>query len=186
MFNVSLRTTMLTGSDVTNDKNFYTKNYIRPEFYDYYGKASIYYTINTKDRVFFSKNSFSLPIYLTYPVLYFGKSPEINRRLILRIMGGTNILLPPKIELEAENGWERYGSLEIYKTQDLGEIEEIEWFWGFDFEGAISKSFYFNGQLAFIHPDYKENFTVPLTLQFDNKPSISFRIRVSALINSKK
>jgi len=183
LINVTLRTSDLVSSGENIDNNLYTKNYIKPEFY---GIALIYYTIKSKERTFFKGNSFSLPIYLTYPVLYFGKNPEINRRLILRVIGGTNILLPPKIELEAENGWDRFGSQEIQETIDIGEIKEIEWFWGFDFEGAISKSVHFNFQLAFIYPDYKKNFKTPLTLQFDKKPSTSFRGGVSVLLNTKK
>lgn len=186
LFNISLRTTQLGGSGENTDNNLYLKNYIKPEFQKIYGAAYIYYTVKTKERNFFKRNSFSLPISIAYPVLYFGKNTKLNRRLILRIMGGTNILLPPKIELEAENGWVRYGSQEVQETIYLGEIKEIEWFWGFDFEGAISKSVHFNFQLAFVHPDYKANFKVPMTLQFDKKISTSFRIGISVLLNTNK
>jgi len=182
LINIALRTADFSSSEENDGSNLFKKRYIKPE---YYGDAFIYYTIKTQDQGFFSKNSFSLPISLNYPLVYFGKNPEINRRLIIRIVGGTNILLPPKIKLEAENGWDRYGSHEIHETKDLGEIKDIEWFWGFDFEGAISESFHFNAQLSFIYPDYKENFKTPMTFQFDKSSSASFNMGLSWLINAK-
>lgn len=183
LINITLRTTELSSSGENLDNNLYTKNYIKP---GEYGIARIYYTIKTKERTFFKDNSFSLPIYLTYPVLYYGKDPEINRRLILRIMGGTNILLPPKFELVAENGWDRFGSYETQETIDIGEIKEINWFWGLDVEGAFDKSFHFNVQLAFINTKYKEIVESPITLQSDISLSPSISMRISWLINSKK
>lgn len=182
LINITLRTTDFASSEENNGCNLFLKRYIKPE---YYGDAFIYYTIKTQDQGFFSKNSLSLPISLSYPLVYFGKNPEINRRLVLRIMGGTNILLPPTINLEAENGWDRFGSHEIHETKDLGEIKEIEWFWGFDFEGAISESFHFNAKLTFIYPDYKENFKTPMTFQFDKSSSASFNLGLSWLIKAK-
>jgi hypothetical protein len=183
LVNLTLRTSTIGSSKEVHGYNFYRKNYIKPE---YYGFAYIYYSINTAERGVMGGRSLSLPVYFTLPVFYLGANHEVHNRVIFGITGGSNVFWPSRIEVVAENGWDRFGSLEINEIFHLGEIKEIEWFWGVYFEGILfhyhkeaANSLRINCQFTLIHPDYRENFTMPMRYNFDNRPIPSFRIGVT-------
>lgn len=172
--NIAIITSAIRESEVVENQNLFRKNYIKPGIP---GEALIFYSVKSKETQFFDGNSFSLPIYITYPVLYCGK----NKGLVFRIVGGTNILLPDKIELVADQGWDRFGEKEIEETIDLGELKEIEWFGGIDIEGTPAKDFRLGIQFTLVYTDYQENSEGPLSLQLENSVRPSLRVNVTKL-----
>jgi hypothetical protein len=174
VINIMVRTSAIGESEVVENQNLFRKNYIKPGIT---GEALIFYSVKSKKRQFFDGNSFSLPIYITYPVLYCGKS----KGLVFRILGGTNILLPDKIELVADQGWDRFGEKEIKETIDLGKLKEIEWFGGIDIEGSPAKDFRLGIQFTLVYTDYLENREVPLSLQLESSVRPSLRVTATKL-----
>lgn len=172
IINIAIRTSAIRESEEVEHRNLFRKNYIKPEFT---GEALIYYSVKSRSRQFFDGSSFSLPIFVTYPVFYCGK----NRGFIFRIMGGTNILLPEKIELEAEQGWDRFGTQEVKQITDLGKLKEIEWYGGIDIEWSPAESYRFGIQPAFVYTDYNRNLNFPLFLQLENNVRLSIRANFS-------
>jgi len=179
ILNIAIQTSEIKGSEVIEVENLYRKTYIKEGFPG--GDALIYYLVRSKNRSFFDGNSLSLPIYITYPVFYFGK----NKEVILRLIGGTNLLLPDKISLEAEKGWDRFNERQKETTFDLGELKETEFFAGFDIEGAFAKSIRFGLQFTLVYTEYQEDFSVPLSLQQSNEVLPSLRLNLTKLFGSK-
>jgi hypothetical protein len=173
--NIALRTSSIQESEKIYDRNLLRKNYIRPS---YTGDAFIYYSVRSKKRSFFSRESFSIPIYVTYPVYYCGNAKE----LVFHILAGTNILLPEKIEFEADQGWDRFGALENASKRDIGELRETQWFGGIDIAGTPTALFRLGIQFILLFPDYQENFNIPLSLKLDNRMCYSLRITVTTLL----
>jgi len=179
ILNIAIQTSEIKGSEVIEGENLYRKSYIKEGSPG--GDALIYYLVRSKNRSFFYGSSFSLPIYITYPVFYFGK----NKEAILHLIGGTNLLLPDKISLEVEKGWDRFNERQKETTVDLGELKETEFFAGFDVEGAFAKSIIFGLQFTLVYREYQENFSVPLSLQQSNKVLPSLRLNLTKLFGSK-
>jgi hypothetical protein len=175
MINVAVRTSTIRHSGKVEGQNYFGKDYLRPEFF---GKALIYYSVESKERQFLDRSSFSLPIYLTYPVLYYGK----NREVVFRIVLGTNAILPERIDLQSEQGWDRFGARQVYQTSELGELKEIEWFSGIDFERTAVKDIKLGIQCILVYTDYQENLKVPLSLQLEDRWLLSARLNVTWLI----
>jgi hypothetical protein len=178
--NLSIRSTQIKEPGKSLNQNLFRKWYVTSNVNDpdnpNSGTAYIYYSIQSKSRYFFSSKSFSLPLFITYPVLYFGREKDIT----CKILGGTNILLPAKIELESEKGWYRFGEYEVQdgvKT-NIGELKEIEWFGGFEIEDYISEILVLNFQAAIVVSQYKEDFNVPLTLTSPDKITTSLRLNL--------
>lgn len=179
ILNIAIQTSEIKGSEVIEVENLYRKSYIKEGSPG--GDALIYYLVRSKNRSFIDENSFSLPIYITYPVFYFGK----NKQAIFHLVGGTNLLLPDKISLEAEKGWHRFNERQKETTFDLGELKETEFFAGFDIEGAFTKSIRFGLQFRFVYTEYQEAFSIPLSLQQSNEVLPSLRLNLTKLFNSE-
>ncbi|MGI0010677.1 MAG: hypothetical protein ACREAE_04675 [Nitrosopumilaceae archaeon] len=175
VINVMIRTSAIRESEVVENQNLFRKNYIKPGIT---GEALIFYSVKSKKRQFFDGNSFSLPIYITYPVLYCGK----NKGLVFRIVGGTNILLPDKIELVAEQGWDRFAEKEIKEAFGLGKLKELGWFGGINVEGIPAMDYRLGIQFTVVYTDYQENFKVPLSLQLENSVRPSLRVSIIKLL----
>jgi hypothetical protein len=175
IINVAVRTSSIRHSEKIEGQNFFRKDYIRPE---YFGKALIYYSIESREKQFLDRNSFSLPIYLTYPALYFGKNKEVISRVIL----GTNTILPRRIDLQSEQGWDRFGERQVQQVRDLGELKETDWFGGVDFERTAVKDFKLGIQFLLVYTIYQESFTVPFSLESEDRWLFSTRLNIIWLI----
>ena len=181
--NLSVRTTQIVGSGQTLNQNLFRKWYVTNNVSDpdnpNSGTAYIYYSIKSIDMNFFESKSFSLPLFITYPVLYIGREKDV----IVKVLGGTNALLPNKIEFESEKGWYRYGEYEIQDSgkQSIGELKETDWFCGVDVEANFNNLWKFNFECTRVYSDYDGNFNVPLTINTQNNVSASFRISVQRM-----
>lgn len=181
IFNVSLKTTAINDVKENESKNYFLKQYIPPfpgEKEE--GSALIYYSIKTKKRELFNRNSFTIPIYISFPLIGVNLNQK-TKPFNIRFIGGTNVLLPENIKIEAERGWHRWGSQEEYKTSNLGEIKEIKYFAGFDVEGSISNSVNYFIQCCLVKNDYGDKNIQPLILENKTKYSLSFNIQISKL-----
>jgi hypothetical protein len=178
VINLSLRTTQIKESEQTLNQNLYRKWYVTNNVNDpdnpNSGTAYIYYGIKSKNRNFFESKSFSLPLFITYPVLYVGRKKEV----ICKLLGGTNILLPDKIELESEKGWYRFGEYAIQNKSSIGDLKEIEWFAGIDIEGNLSNTLKLCIQFMMVYNDYQGNFNVPISLKSEDNLHSSIRINL--------
>jgi hypothetical protein len=178
--NLSIRTTSINESGLILNQNLYRKWYVTNNINDpdnpSSGTAYIYYSIKSKGRNFFERKSFDLPLFITYPVLYVGRQKEV----ICKLLGGTNILLPYKIELESEKGWYRFGEYEIQNEgkRSLGDLKEIEWFAGIDIDASISRTLKLGLEFAEVYTDYKGDFNVPLSFKQQKNFTTSLRIDV--------
>jgi hypothetical protein len=178
--NISVRTTSIKELGQLLNQNLYRKWYVTNNVSDpenpNSGTAYIYYGIKSKNRAFFDSKSFSLPLSITYPVLYAGRKKE----LICKLLGGTNILLPDKIELETEKGWYRFGEYEIQNggKSSIGDLKEIEWFAGIDIEGSLSKTLRLDFQFARVYSYYEGDFNVPLSFKQQEHGTTSLRINL--------
>ena len=176
--NLAIRTTSINESGQTLNQNLYRKWYVTNNINDpdnpSSGTAYIYYGIKSKSRNFFERKSFSLPLFITYPVLYAGRKKEV----ICKLLGGTNILLPAKIELESEKGWYRFGEYEIQNKNSTSDLKEIEWFAGIDIEGSPSKTLKLGFQFIRVYSDYKGDFNVPLSFKQQENGTTSLRINL--------
>jgi len=179
ILNIAIQTSEIKGSEVKENENFYRKSYIKEGSPG--GDALIYYLVRSKNRSFLDRNSFSLPIYITYPVFYCGK----NKEVIFHLVGGTNLLLSDKISLEAEKGWHRFNERQKETTFDLGKLKETEFFAGFKIEGAFTKSIRFGLQFTLVYTEYQEDFNVPLSLQQSNEVLPSLRLNLTKLFGYK-
>lgn len=179
ILNIAIKTSQIKDSKVIEHENYFRKSYIKEGSPG--GDALIYYLVRSKNRSFFDVNSFSLPIYVTYPVFYCGK----NKEVIFHLVGGTNLLLPDKISLEAEKGWHRFNERQKDTTFDLGELKETEFFAGLDVERAFTKSIRFGLEFTLVYTEYQEHFSVPLSLQQSNKMLPSLRLNFTKLFGSK-
>jgi len=179
ILNIAIKTSRIKESKVIEHENYFRESYIKEGSPG--GDALIYYLVRSKNRSFFDGNSFSLPIYVRYPVFYCGK----NKEAIFLLVGGTNLLLPDKISLEAEKGWHRFNERQKDTTFVLGELKETEFFAGFDIEGAFIESIRFGLQFTLVYTEYQEDFSVPLTLQQSNKVLPSLRLNLTKLFGSK-
>ncbi len=180
ILNIAIQTSAIKGSEIIEGENLYRKSYIKEGAPG--GDALFYYLVRSKNRSFFDGNSFRLPIYITYPVFYFGKNEEV----ILYLLGGTNLLLPDKISLEAEKGWHRFNERQKEESFDLGELKETEFFAGIEIEGAPTNSIRFGIQFLLVYREYQDNFNIPLfSLQQSNNVLPSLRLNLSMLFGSK-
>ncbi len=174
--NLAIRTTSIKESGQALNQNLYRKWYVTNNINDpenpSSGTAYIYYGIKSKSRNFFESKSFSMPLFITYPVLYAGRKKEI----ICKLLVGTNILLPSKIELESENGWYRFGEYNIQNKSSIGNLKEVEWFAGIDIEGSLSKTLKLGFQFTRVYLDYKGDFNVPLSFKQQENGTTSLRI----------
>lgn len=177
ILNIAIQTSAINESRVIETENYFRKSYIKEGAIG--GDALIYYLVRSKKRSFIDGNSFSLPIYITYPILYFGK----NKEAIFHLVGGTNLLLPEKISFEAEKGWHRFNERQKDTTFDLGELKETKFFAGFDIEGAFTKSIRLGFQFTFVYTESQEDFNVPLSLQQSNKVLLSLRLNFIKLFD---
>lgn len=182
LLNFAVSISQAGESGENGDRNFFDKIYIPPSNpITHEGEAKFYYTIRTKNRGFSFGNSFSLPIYLTYPIFYCGKNSELNRRIIFRAIGGTTIYFSHKIELEAEKGWDRFNRLEVDNIIDLGNVKKKpELFVGFDIKATPTQSLQLGLQITFINTRYEfieeQNL---LSLELRNNWSTSFRLNMN-------
>jgi hypothetical protein len=165
--NISLRTTMMVEPDHIWEVNTYRKWYVtnditNPDNPDS-GTAYIYYSLHPEGKGFMTRNSFSLPVCITYPVLYGGN----NRELILKLMGGSNVLMPNKLEIVAEKGWYRYSKFEIMQNGSsvISELKEIDWFGGIALEGNFFKTIKLDLQVARVHAKFKSDENALFSLQ---------------------
>jgi len=174
--NLSIRTTSIKESGQTLNQNLYRKWYVTNNINDpdnpNSGTAYIYYGMHSSKRNYFESKSFSLPLLITYPVFYAGR----NKEVIFKFLGGTNILLPDKIELESEKGWYRFGEYEIQTKSSIGDLKEIEWLVGIDMEGNLSNTLKLGIQFILIYNDYQGNFNVPISLKSEDNLHSAIRI----------
>ena len=180
IFNIAINTTGINRSELVLNQNLYHKWYVTNNLDDpenpNSGTAFIYYGVKSKKRNFFESKSFSIPLSVTYPVFYLGNGKEV----ILKLLGGTNILLPEKIELEYEKGWYRFGEYEVQNDGNgtIGEIKEVNWFAGFEAEGRIGDLLKLNFQLAYVHSEYSGNFSFPLSFHLKNNSTTLIRLNI--------
>lgn len=167
--NIAIRTSAIDQSDLIENQNLYRKNYVLEG-----GEALIFYALRAQEREFLSGNSFSFPIFVTYPVYCFGK----NRNAIFRIVAGTNFLFPDRISLVAEQGWDRFGEKEFREPINLGKLKEVGWFGGFDIEVTPIEKWKIGIQFTVVYTDYREDFEFPLTLPMNDsvRPSLQFNV----------
>jgi hypothetical protein len=177
ILNIAFQTSEIKGSEVIEGENLYRKSYIKEGSPG--GDALIYYLIRSKNQYMFNINSFSLPIYITYPVFNLGE----NKETIFNLVGGTNLLLPDKVSFEAERGWHRFNEMKKETTFDLGDLTETNFFAGILIEGAFLRSIRFGLQLALVYTEYKEDFNFPLTLKQSNKLDLSLRLNISTFFD---
>ncbi len=175
IINVAVRTSSIRHSEKVEGQNYFRKDYIRPE---YFGKAMIYYSVESRKKQFLDRSSFSLPIFLTYPALYFGENKEIISRIVL----GTNTILPQRIDLQSEQGWDRFGERQVQQARDLGELKEIEWFGGIDFERTAVKDLKLGIQFMLVYTVYQESLKVPLSLESEDRWLFLIRLNMTCLI----
>jgi hypothetical protein len=175
IINILWRTSSLPYMDEERieGKNFSEKNYIKPE---YPGPAYIYYMIRYKYHDFFSKTSYSFPVYLHFPMLRFD---NIDKKTLFYLNGflGTNILKPEKIQLENEKGWDRWGSLQVYGKKDVGQIIERKYFIGCNIELPIDPSIILKLQYHCILINYQENFSHLMTIDKKNTTTNAFGLK---------
>ena len=171
---IAVRTAGTDPGSVSINNNLLKKQYIFPVTYDpYRGSAAIYYSVEATPNTCGSRNSLSLPVYIDYPVCRFGT----RRNFILRILGGTTVLLPERVSFVAEQGWDRYNDFEVYETRNLGEITETEWFIGVGIEQLTTVNLRFGMQAMLIFTDYRETFTFPV-LHLDSEDHLRLSLRV--------
>lgn len=176
---VALSTSSIGTSEEVLDQNLFRKQYIREYVEgDPRGSALIFYSVRASSRKYLSGNSFSVPIYVTYPVFFLRRDND----LFVRILAGTNLLFPEKISIEAVRGWDRFNELEIKDIVDVGEIKEIEWFAGIDIVGTIAKNTRLGLELTLVYADYQINATTPVSLDLDNNVRPSVRLSISNMI----
>jgi len=178
ILNIAIQTSEIKGSEVKEHENFFKESYIKEGSPG--GDALIYYLVRSKNRSFFDRNSFSLPIFIRYPVFYFGR----NKEVIFLLVGGTNLLLPDKISLEAEKGWHRFNERQKETTFDLGELKGTEFFLGFDIEGAFIKLIRFGLQVTWVYTEYENDFSA-ISLQQSNKWLPSLKLNLTKMFDSK-
>jgi len=176
---VALRTSSIGTSEEVFDQNLFRKQYIKGYVEDDpRGSALIFYSVRASSRKFLSGNSFSVPIYVTYPVFFLRRDHD----LFVRILAGTNLLFPEKISIEAVRGWDRFNELAIRDIVEVGEIKEVEWFAGIDIVGTIAKNTRLGLELTLVYADYQINATTPVSLDLANNVRPSVRLSISNMI----
>ncbi len=176
--NIVIKTSAIKESEIIEGKNYFRKSYVVNVAEG--GDALIYYLIKSKNRSFFDAKSFSVPIYFTYPVFEF----RTKRKLIINLLAGTNLLLPEKIEFEAEKGWHRFNAREAKQIVDLGELKETEYFVGIDIESGLGKNYRISIELMLSYKEYQENFKEGISLYQPDKLSPSIRLSFTKLFDS--
>lgn len=179
ILNIGIKSSAIINSEVIENENLFRKSYVLENSSG--GDALIYYLVRSKNRSFFEGKSFSLPIYFTYPIYSFKK----NKKLVLSLVAGTNLLLPEKISFEAEKGWHRFNEFEKESTIDLGDLSEVQFWGGLNLEGAFIKSTKLGLQFTLINTQYQQDFNSPISIQQSNKILPSFRLRLSRIIALK-
>jgi hypothetical protein len=178
IFNISIRTTLIEEPDLSLGHNLYRKWYVTNNVNNpddpSSGTAYIYYSIGAKRRSFFESKSFSLPLTITYPFFYIGKKKDA----ILRILLGTNILLPGKVELESTKGWYRYSEYEPQEggKVSIGDLKEVEWLIGLDVQVAVSQTMKAGFQIAECVSEWKGDFSVPISFSQRESATTLFKI----------
>jgi hypothetical protein len=176
IINLAIKTTSINESGQIPGQNLFKKWYVTNNINNpddpNSGTAYIYYSIKSKNRIFFTRNSISLPLIITYPVLYAGRKKEI----ICKLVGGTNLLLPSEIEFESEKGWYRFGAYQIQDKSSIGYLKEIEWYTGIDIIGNISKRIKVSFQWIRVYSEYKGDFKVPLSFKLESNVTSSLRL----------
>jgi hypothetical protein len=178
IISVAIRTTAIEKSKTIFWQNQFRKAYIDPIPGDpYEGSAFIYYLMYSKNRDFFDKNSFSIPVYISYPFIEIGE----NRKVLLRVLVGTNALLPETIEIVSEQGWDRYGALEIHNQKKLGVLKAKNWYYGLGIEGSIIKNLRTGLEFSFVQTQYRGKFDIPVSFESDSNIHPVFKIYCSSL-----
>jgi len=175
IFNIAISTSEIRESEVEEGVNLFRKSYIKEGAPG--GDALIYYLVRIKSCSFLYEKSFSLPIYIQYPILFFGR----NKQAFLTLMAGTNALLPNRISLQAERGWHRFNERQKKDSFELGDLKEINYFTGLDIKVSPTRSLEFGMQILLVYTDYQEDFEYPLSLEHPDKALASVRFHVSKL-----
>ncbi len=176
---IAIRTTAIERIERGFNQNQFRKAYIDPVPGDpFEGSAFIYYIIEAEERDFLDKNSFSIPVYVAYPIICIGGNQEI----LLRAVAGTNVLLPETIELVSEQGWDRYGALEIQHKKKLGKFKNLSLFYGIRIDGTVMEKLKLGFEFTLVHTDYRKDFSIPLSVDLDRNIRPAFKIYCTALL----
>ncbi len=175
LVNVLWRTSSLPMMDEERieGKNFFSKNYIKPGSP---GAAYIYYRVRYQYHDFFSKSSYSFPVYLHFPALQFCNQAD-KTLFYLNGFVGTNILKPEKIQLEYERGWDRWGNLQAYEKKEAGQIIEKKYFAGCDVELPIAGSFLIKLQYHYVLINHQENSSTSMKIGNKTKATNAFGLK---------
>ncbi|MFH2055636.1 MAG: hypothetical protein ABIJ61_06745 [bacterium] len=179
---IGLRSTAIAGSGRVVDGNLLRQAYIpAKEGEPYTGSAFIYYCLKVKERGFFAEGSFSVPISFGWPVLSRGG----KRRTTLRVLGGSNFLLPEKVLVEAEQGWDRFGAYQIQQSSDVGELEFTDWYGGLEVVAQLSARLRFDARFTLTLTEYSGTFTDELTLAVERSWHPAFNVGLTLMLSGR-
>lgn len=171
ILNIGIASSRIERFGLDLGESLFRKAYIEANPGDpYSGSALIFYGIEARERDYFSKGSFSIPISFSYPVWNIGNYPAFT----FRAEAGTDLLLPSTIQLQSRQGWDRFGAREDQRVSDIGEIKVVHYFTGLDVESAIASWGGVGLQASLCYSEYREDLRDGINLEVKDKlhPSI--------------
>ncbi|MBD3337576.1 MAG: hypothetical protein GF353_00615 [Candidatus Lokiarchaeota archaeon] len=170
LLHIEIQTSQLNESDIIENENYFRKSYIKEGASG--GDALIFYSLKSKNRSLFSRSSFSIPIYLAYPIRNLSK----NKDIILEFLGGTNLLLPKKISVEAAKGWHRFNERQIQEQINIGKIKETNYFLGVGLENVFKESMKLGVKILLTYKEYQKDFGNSISVERSDEITPSFHV----------